>query len=127
MTTPAVDAVAERAQPSPRELITNAIEQFLNTPTKRDWTVGVDIDANTATLFAVGVRYLGKSPNRKRWTRCSFGAHIPLEDAANLGILGVSRAIAVKLLKNYREYANMPHYGVNIFHKKRRTRSMKGK
>lgn len=128
MTDTSIEGVAERAAPSPREVLTNAIESFLNTPTVRDWTIGVDIDANSAMLFAVGIRYHGKSPHRKKWTRCSFGAHLPIERAGTLGILGCARAIAVKLLMNYREYSNMDHLNVNRFRKRpTRTRSMKGK
>ena len=84
------------------------------------FTCGVGLSADGERYAAVGIKLFGKSKNRKgRWTRCTIAASCPVSE----GLEG----LVPRMRKLYAEYASQPHYGINIFRAKRRTRSMAGK
>lgn len=116
---------------TPREQLIEATEWWLRGSTRGSppWTVGVDIsqEGGGLTLAVVGIRYLGKSKFRKRWTRVSFGCLLAGDEAGQLGIEGCGAYFAKRLRAAYTEYASAPIVGFNKFYKKRRTRSMAGK
>lgn len=114
-----IGSIPPAAPRNPRDIIIELIEQELNRG-NGTWTVGLDIDVATMHIVAVATRYLGKSKFRKRWTRCSFGARMPSDKAAELGMEGTAAKFAETFRKQYTEYANQPHWGFNIFRKKRR-------